>query len=75
MYFPLSETEENGAKTYVNICVKIFPLEILVSAQLANILSMIFVELFEILVGWNMQGRKLIERKVFMKLNVGVYES
>ena len=36
---------------------------------------MVVAELFEILVGWVIHGRKLLENKVFMKSKVGVCES
>ena len=47
----------------------------LVSAKLVKILSMIVDDWFEILVGWVMQGTKLLERNVLLKLYVVVCES
>ena len=36
---------------------------------------MIVAKLFDILVGWVIHGRKLLENKLLMKSNVGVCES
>ena len=45
---------------------------ILELVKLVNILSMIVAELFEILMGRVIHGRKLLESKIFMKSNAGV---
>ena len=50
-----------------DIWVKIFPPVILLTVKLVNILSMTVDDWLETLVGWVIQGTKLLERKVLMK--------